>query len=99
MPWHDADVSIERVGYGLEGVETEVILTQLYPRDVWAFDFCHVCDLLLRHAFFLPQRGNVVAYTLPLLFLVYHLDVIVFTEVARAGTIYDAVAHFSVLVD
>ena len=76
MPWHDADVSVERVGYGLEGVETEVILAQLYPRDVWAFDVGLVADVLLRHASLLAQVGSLLPYADALLFDVHSSSVI-----------------------
>jgi len=73
LPWHDADVSVERVGYGLEGIETEVVLTQLYPRYVWAFDSGLVADVLLRHTSLLAQFGNLLPYADALLFDVHGL--------------------------
>lgn len=81
LSWHDADVSVERVGYGLKGVEAEVVFAEFHPCDVWPHDVCAVGYVLLCHASFLPQRGNVVAYALPFLFFFYHLDVVVFAEV------------------
>ena len=70
--WHDADVSVQCLGYGLKGVETYAVLSCLYAADVVALLTRPVGDVLLRHALLCAQRGNVVAYALPLLFVLNH---------------------------
>lgn len=76
LPWHYSYVSVERVGYGLEDIEAEVIFAELYPRDVWAFDSGLIADVLLRHASLLAQVGNLVPYANALLFDVHSSSVI-----------------------
>ena len=70
--WHDADVSVQCVGYGLKGVEAYAVLSCLYAADVVALLTRLVGDVLLRHALLCAQRGNVIAYALPLLFVLDH---------------------------
>jgi hypothetical protein len=72
LPWHDADVSVERVGYGLEGVETHRVFALLYSADVLAQQVGAFCHVALCHSSLCAQLGDVLPDALSLLLILYH---------------------------
>jgi hypothetical protein len=71
LPWHDADVSVERVGDGLEGVETHRVFALLYSADVVTLIARPVGEVLLRHALCFAEVSNALAYPLSLFFFAH----------------------------